>query len=104
MTAIRDLDGIEVEHLLGQTYGPLVKLRCLSAGAILLGEVTPEAAREIAAHLAEAAARAEYEADLWNAMQAEGFDGRTAGAVLAMVRAGETTRHTNQGGPDGDHT
>ena len=104
MTTIRDLDGIEVEHLLGQTYGPLVKLRCLSAGTILVGEVTPGAAREIAAHLAEAAARAEYEADLFHAMQAAEFDARVIGGVLTMVRAGEIHRHTNQGGPDGDHT
>lgn len=98
MTAIRDLDGIEVEHLLGQTYGPLVKIRCLSAGAILLGEMTPGAAREIAAHLAEAAARAEYEADLFNAMQAAEFDDRVIGGVLMMVRSGEANRH--QGGQE----
>ena len=108
MTAIGDLAGIEVEHLLGERYGPLVKIRCLSTGGapvILLGQVDPAAAREIAGHLHEAAARAEYEADLLATMRAEGWTDQMAGVVLAMVRAGETNRHTNQGGAtDGDHT
>lgn len=104
MTAIHDLTGIETEHLLGDTSGPLVKIRAQGTGVVLVGQVAPEAAREIAAHLTEAAARAEYEADLWTAMQAEGFDERTSAAVLLLVRRGETARHTdNQGGPDGDH-
>lgn len=70
MTAIFDLADVEVEHLLGDTYGPLVKIRCSSgpspttdatgAGVILLGQVDPATARSIAAHLTEAAARAEY--------------------------------------------
>ena len=97
MTRISDLDGIEVEHLLGERVGPLVKIRCLAKGTVLLGQIEPSAAREIAAHLTEAAARAEYEADLWQAMQAEGWTDQMAGAVLHMVRAGEANRHTNQG-------
>lgn len=103
MTRIVDLDGIEVEHLLGETHGPLVKVRCLSARAILLGQLTPGAAREIAAHLAEAAARAEYEADLFNTMRAEGWTDQMAGVVLHMVRAGEARRHQGDA-TDGDDT
>lgn len=104
MTAIGDLHGIEVEHLLGETHGPLVKVRCLSAGSapvILLGQISPADARVIAAHLYEAAARAEYEADLFNTMRAEGWTDQMAGVVLHMVRAGEANRH--QGDTD-DHT
>lgn len=93
MTTITDLAGIEVEHLLGDSRGPLVKIRCLADGAILIGQLTPTDARQIAAHLSEAAARAEYEADLFHTMQAEGWTDQMAGAVLAMVRAGETRRH-----------
>lgn len=104
MTRVADLDGIEVEHLLGEAYGPLVKVRCLSPKAILLGQVDPAAARQIAAHLTEAAARAEYEADLFTTMQAQGWTDQMAGAVLLMVRAGEANRHTNQGDTDGNHT
>lgn len=104
MTRIVDLDGIEVEHLLGEGHGPLVKFRCLSAKAILLGQMSPADARRIAGHLTEAAARAEYEADLFHTMQAEGWTDQMAGVVLLMVRAGEAHRHTNQGDTDGDHT
>lgn len=102
MTRIADLAGIEVEHLLGETHGPLVKVRCMSAGSILLGQISPADAREIAVHLAEAAARAEYEADLFNTMRAEGWTDQMAGVVLHMVRAGEARRH--QGDTDGNHT
>lgn len=101
MTRIGDLNGIEVEHLLGETHGPLVKVRCLSAGDILLGQISPADAREIAAHLTEAAARAEYEADLFITMRAEAWTDQMAAVVLHMVRAGEARRH--QGDTD-DHT
>lgn len=105
MTAIGDLNGIEVEHLLGETHGPLVKVRCLSAGDILLGQISPADARQIAAHLTEAAARAEYEADLFNTMRAEGWDDPTIGSLMHLVRYGEANRHTNQGdATDGDDT
>ena len=93
MTRITDLSGIDVEHLLGDTAGPLVNIRCLSPKTILLGQVAPADARQIAAHLMEAAARAEYEADLFNTMRAEGWTDQMAGAVLHMVRSGEAARH-----------
>ncbi len=105
MTRIIDLDGIEIEHLLGERAGPLVKIRCLSGQAILLGQIEPSAAREIAAHLHEAAARAEYEADLYNTMRAQGWDDPTIGSLMCLVRYGEANRHTNQGdATDGDDT
>lgn len=94
MTAISDLDGIEVEHLLGEKYGPLVKVRCLSTGAILLGQIPPAEARQIAGYLTECAARAEYEADLFRTMQADGWTDEMAGGVLHMVRRGEEHRQT----------
>jgi hypothetical protein len=96
VTHISDLNGIEVEHLLGGRMGPLVKIRCLSTGAVLIGQVSPAAAREIAAHLLEAAARAEYEGDLHSTMDSEGWTDQMMGAVLHMVRQGEEHRH-NQG-------
>lgn len=93
-TAIKDLHGIEVEHMLGAAYGgPLVKLRCVGDGVILLGEVSPDDARQIASHLMEAAARSEYEADLHSAMVANGFTLEVIVALLHMVRAGEANRH-----------
>ncbi len=90
MTRVIDLDAIEIEHL----AGPLVKIRCLSGQAILLGQIEPSAAREIAAHLHEAAARAEYEADLYNTMRARGWDAPTIGSLMHLVRYGEAHRHT----------
>lgn len=102
MTRVTDLNGIEVEHLLGDTYGPLVKVRCLSPKTILLGQVTPGQARQIAAHLMEAAARAEYEADLYATMRATGaWTDEMIAAVFAMVRAGEANRHNK--GEDSEH-
>ena len=98
MTKIVDLHGIEVEHLLGEKYGPLVKLRCSGPELIMLGEVDPASARQIAQHLMEAAARAEYEADLHATMVADGWTHEMMGAVLHMVRQGETNRHTNNRG------
>ena len=94
---ISDLAGIETEHLLGDTRGPLVKIRCLADGIVLLGQVEPADAREIAAHLTEAAARAEYEADLYHTMRVQDWPEEHIGMVLHMVRQGEVNRHTNQG-------
>lgn len=95
MTAIHDLAGIEVEHLLGGRHGPLVTIRCQSTAAVLHGQVTPAQAREIAGHLMESAARAEYEADLYQTMKADGWEDDMIGAIFTMVRRGETTRHTS---------
>jgi hypothetical protein len=97
VTKIADLHSIEVEHLLGEKHGPLVKIRCSGPKLIMLGEVGPASARQIAEHLMEAAARAEYEADLHSTMTADGWTPEMMGAVLHMVRRGEANRHTNQG-------
>lgn len=87
-----DLQGVEVEHLLSTTFEGVVKLRAISADHILLGQLTPDQARNIAAHLFEAAARAEYEQDLFRAAKAHGLDDPTIGAMFHLVREGETGR------------
>ncbi len=96
MTAsrIEDLADVSVEHMLGATTGrPLVKLRAESAGTVLLGQLDPEQAREIAAHLFEAAARAEYEADFTRTAAAAGMEEETLGQIIVMIRLGEEQRH-----------
>ncbi len=95
MTAIRDLEAVETEHLLGDQRGPLVKMRCTGPNVVLVGQLLPAQARKIAADLQEAAARAEYEADFYQTARAEGWTDDMIGAVVAMVCAGEVER---QGG------
>ena len=91
---IEDLTDVSVEHMLGATTGlPLVKLRAESSGTVLLGQLNPEQAREIAAHLFEAAARAEYEADFARTASAAGLEEETVGQILVMIRLGEEQRH-----------
>lgn len=98
-----DLAGVEVEHMLGAATGlPLVKVRAAGERTILLGQLSPAQAREIACHLFEAAARAEYEADLDAGLRsAAGPDPDPAahdqllGFVLHAVRNGEHRRHTS---------
>lgn len=58
-----------------------------------LGQLEPAQAREIAANLFEAAARAEYEADFARTATAGGLDGETLGQILLMIRNGEERRH-----------
>lgn len=63
---ICDLSNVEVEHLLGLGTGlPLVKIRAESDRVVRVGQVSPDEARQIAGHLVEAAARAEYEIDFF---------------------------------------
>lgn len=95
MTAsrIEDMTKTSVEHMLGTTFGPLVILRVQSENTVVLGHLQPEAAREIAAHLFEAAARAEYEADFWHGLKARTFTDEMAGELLHIVRNGEARRH-----------
>jgi hypothetical protein len=95
MASLYDLVGIEVEHLLGDRLGALVKIRAISNNVTLLGQVTPESARQIAAHLSEAAARAEYESDLYSELRRNKFDDETIASVFGMVRMGEMRRMTN---------
>lgn len=96
MTAsrIEDLTNVEVEHMLGLATGmPLVKLRAESEGTVLVGQLEPAQAREIAAHLVECAARAEYEADFARTAAAAGLEEETIGQILVMIRLGEERRH-----------
>lgn len=91
---IVDLTAIEVEHLLGATYGPLVKVRIHGTDIITLGQITPAEARQIAGHLLEAAARAEYEADFYTAATRANVAEPAIAAFLDLVRQGEIIRHT----------
>ncbi len=94
-TKILDLTNVEVEHLLGLDSGqPLVKLRAEADGVVLLGQIEPSQARRIAAHLAEAAARAEYEHDLYTAATTAGLEAGVIGFIFRLVRSGELKRHT----------
>lgn len=89
-----DLNDIEVEHLLGAATGRgLVKIRAISADRVLLGEIDPDAARQIASHLMECAARAEYEQDFADAAKASGIDDEATYMMLSLVRRGEQNRH-----------
>lgn len=97
---LEDLIGIEVEHLLGDRLGALVKVRAISDKVTLLGQVTPESARQIAAHLSEAAARAEYESDLYSELRRNDFDNETIASIFGLVRVGEMRRMTNMEGED----
>jgi hypothetical protein len=91
---IEDLTDVSVEHLLGLATGlPLVKLRAKSNDTVLVGQLGPDQAREIAAHLVEAAARAEYEADFARTAATAGMDDATTSQILVMIRHGEERRH-----------
>lgn len=98
---IADLTNVETEHLVGSiTKAGLVRLRAESENpahhVILLGELTPTQAREIATHLFESAARAEYEEDLLQQLTAREFDDDVIASIFQMVRAGEYHRHTKE--------
>lgn len=94
MTRIEDLVNVEVEHLLGLATGlPLVKLRAESKGTVLVGQLEATTAREIASHLFEAAARAEYEHDFVNECNRAGLNTDEIVPLLAMIRLGEQHRH-----------
>lgn len=94
MTRIEDLVNVEVEHLVGLvTKRPLVRLRCESSGTVIVGQMQVDQAREIALHLLEAAARAEYECDFLTEAERTGFDDDVTGGILSMIRQGETRRH-----------
>lgn len=92
---IEDLVNVETEHLLSATvYKGLVLLRCESDKTVLVGQMSPEMAREIAAHLFESAARSEYEQDLWAELTRAEMDKQAIGFIFHAVRAGEMRRHT----------
>lgn len=92
-TRIEDLVNVETEHLLGSNgVRPLVKLRAESDHTVIVGQMSPAQAREIALHLLESAARAEYEADLWHGSIAAGAQEEAIAGVLRIVRQGEAPR------------
>ena len=92
---IDDLVNVETEHLLGLNTGlPLVKMRAESNRTVIVGQMSPEQAREIASHLMESAARAEYEHDLMNEMKKHEWEDEMIGGIFLMVRQGEMRRHT----------
>lgn len=98
MTRVHDLVSVEVEHLLGlSSKHPLVKIRATGDGVILLGQMSPADARQIAAHLFEAAARSEYEADFADELDRLGLGNITA-VMLAAIRSGERRRHDPEDG------
>lgn len=96
---VEDLVNVETEHLLSSTtYKGRVVLRCESDATVLYGQLTPEQARDVAAHLVESAARSEYEQDLWGELTRAEMDERAIGLIFHAVRAGEMRRHTTVGG------
>ena len=95
-TLLCELEDVQVEHLLGLGTGlPLVKLRCIASRAQLDGQLSPTQAREIAGHLLEAAARSEYEYDLWTGARAVGMEPELCTRLLFVVRSGERSRLEN---------
>lgn len=91
---IHDLERVEVEHYLASaTQRGVVKLRAVSEPAILLGELTPDSARNLALDLLDSAARASYEEDLAAGLRAGGGSTATVVAALIAVRNGEAARH-----------
>ena len=92
---IGELANVSVEHMLGLRTGlPLVKLRAESDGAVLVGQLSPAQARQIATDMLSAAARAEYEYDFFIGAKAVELPESTIGAVLHIVRQGEVQRCT----------
>lgn len=93
---LADIVGVQTEHLLSEHREVgLVKLRVtLEDGSVALGQLEPWMARQIADHLHESAARAEYEEDAWRSLSDAGMDTETKGLILNAIRAGEFHRHT----------
>lgn len=103
---IIDLRSIEVEHLVGEKLlregepAPgLVMLRIhLSTGDVAIAHLRTGQARQIAGHILDAAARGDYEGDLCIAARAADIGDDQLGAIMHLVRNGETRRHTLGGG------
>ncbi len=92
-TRIEDLANVEVEHLLGMNTGlPLVKLRAESTGTVLVAQLEPAQARQIAMDLLTAAARAEYEHDLVTGGAHLELPTEFAMVATHVVRVGERLR------------
>jgi hypothetical protein len=100
-TILSDVVLVETEHLISdRIHRGLVKFRVtLEDGSIALAQFEPDAAREIAAHLFESAARAEYEEDAYREMRRAEWSDEMIGGIFHLIRVGEFHRHT-----DGDTT
>ena len=70
---VQDLTNVETEHMLGLTFGPI-------------------------AHLSEAAARAEYESDLYHELVRKGMPEDGISLIFKAVRSGEIRRATHTDG------
>jgi hypothetical protein len=93
--SLDDLTDVEVEHLLGMASGAgLVKLRAIGRNAVLIGQLHPATARQLALDLLAAAARAEYEQDLATGARNRGIPDDAVGLILQTVREGEARRMT----------
>ena len=93
-----DIINVEVEHGLGETVGPFVVLRVMTdTDVIAYSQLGPAQAREIAEHLITAAARAEYESDLFGELRRVEMPDDAIGLILHAVRHGEIRRETNIG-------
>lgn len=92
---IEDLANVGTEHFVSdRTSTGMVKLRAQSESTLLIGQLTPDQAREIATHLNESAARAEYEADFYAEAIRREWEPPMIAGVMVMIRNGEMTRHT----------
>ena len=91
---VHDIENVEVEHGLGETSGPFVVLRVVAGDVICLGHLTPASARQIAEHLETAAARAEYEGDLYGELRRMEMPDDGVGLIMHAVRSGEMRRFT----------
>ncbi len=94
---IHEITRVEVEHGLGQaTNRGFVKLRVIGDTAVMMDHLEPAAARSIAQDLLNAAARAEYEQDLYDELSTTaGMPQELIGMVIFAVRQGEARRETD---------
>ncbi len=95
-----DIEGISTEHLVGEKLvregkpAGLVKVSVqMSEDVHGIGQLTPAQARDVAMHLLESAARAEYEGDVFLAAEKIGADEKVGELIATLARGGEMRRH-----------
>lgn len=93
---IVDLEGLEVQQILGESAGAVV-MRVQGPEVLLMGQFSPDEARRIATDLMTAAARAEYEHDFYLSAKGAGFSDEAMGDVLGLIRDGEAQRAAGDG-------
>ena len=100
MTAIRELNKVEIEHGFGSVeHKGFVILRCIGHGAVLMSQIRPQAAREIGLNLITSAARAEYEEDLFRGLNDKEVPEQIIATVMWAVRDGERVRLSTETPP-----